>query len=307
MNDPFVFIVILNWNGYLITLECLKSLLGINYNNYEILLVDNGSTDESLNILRNYCDKKSKVSILALDKNYGFTGGNNQAVEYILKIKTPDFFLFLNNDTEVDPDFLSKMVDLAMNNNKIAVVVPKIYYFNSPNTIWYAGGYINKLSCVGEHFGLGKKDSKRYSKVKPITFMNGCAMLVKSHFIINYGLFDEIYFANCEDVDFSFKVLQNGYIIMYEANAKIWHKVSLSFKINKNKWLGFYLVTRNLVILQKKYNIKKWYFVFSFSYFLIRWLLYLEFKFLFQGNFTFCKYILLGFIDGFTKKNRLQN
>lgn len=304
MNTPFVYIIILNWNGYDITLDCLNSLLKIDYINFKILVVDNGSTDNSKQKIQNFIGGLSRISILILDKNYGFTGGNNMGVDHVLKSDKPDYFLFLNNDTEVDPCFLSKMVVLAESNDQTVAVVPKIYYFDNPNLLWYAGGYINKISCIGEHFGKNKFDSAKYSYSKRVTFMNGCAMLIKASIINELGLFDDNLFANCEDVDLSLRILQSGKNIMYEPNAKVWHKVSYSFKRN-NKWFGFYIATRNLIILQKKYNLKKWYFPFSFMYLFFRWFIYLEIKFFFQGNFLLCKYIYIGLLDGFRNKLRL--
>jgi GT2 family glycosyltransferase len=303
--QPSVYIIILNWNGCDVTIDCLKSLNMVYYSNFKILVVDNGSKDGSVQRIGSLIKEMPSVSMLALDKNYGFTGGNNKGVEYVLLSENPDYFLLINNDTVVDPDFLLKMISLAETDDQILAVVPKIFYFDNPTMLWYAGGYINKLSCIGEHYGKNKIDSERYSHTKSVTFMNGCAILIKSETISELGLFDDDLFANCEDVDLSLRILQAGKQIMYEPNAIIWHKVSYSFKSNNNNWLGFYIATRNLVILQMKYNLKKWYFPIGFAYFLSRWFIYLEIKFFLQGKFTLCKYIFFGFKDGFTKKLRL--
>lgn len=299
---PSVVIIILNWNGCEVTIDCLKSLFKIDYPNFKILIVDNGSIDNSVQKIEKFVCDLPNISILPLGKNYGFTGGNNKGIAHILLSESPTYFLLLNNDTEVDSTFLSKMVSLAESNNKIAAVVPKIYYFDHPNTLWYAGGYINRLSCMGEHFGKNKLDSAKFSQVKSVTFMNGCAILIKSDIVRKIGLFDDDLFANCEDADLSLRILQAGFNIMYEPNAKIWHKVSYSFKSNDNKWFGLYIATRNLVILQKKHNLKKWYFPFGLVYFFFRWFFYLELKFLLQGKVPLCKHLLLGLKDGFSKK-----
>jgi len=303
-TPPFVQIVILNWNGHEVTIDCLKSLLKVDYPNFRILLVDNGSADSSIRDIEQFILDYPQISLLPLDKNYGFTGGNNKGVEHILASSTPDHFLLLNNDTEVEPTFLLKMVALLEKDNQTAAVVPKIFYYSRPDTLWYAGGYINKFSCMGEHYGINKQDSVKYSKVNKVTFMNGCAMLIRTSIINELGLFDDDLFANCEDVDLSIRLLQNGYNIMYEPNAVVLHKVSYSFTNSNNKWFGFYIATRNLVILQKKHNLSKWYFPFAFSYFFLRWFLYLEIKFLLQANFLLCKYLAIGLNDGFTKRLR---
>ena len=170
MNFPTVSIIILNWNGWEDTLECLESLYQINYPNYNLIVVDNGSTDESKKKIKEYCKGKIKVKskffkynienkpinfieyfekgltngiytidnltheksliFLKNDKNYGFAEGNNIGMEYAIKNLDPDYVLLLNNDIVVDKYFLNELVKIGESSAKIGCVGPKIYYYD---------------------------------------------------------------------------------------------------------------------------------------------------------------------------------
>jgi GT2 family glycosyltransferase len=171
-----VAIIILNWNGYKMTVDCLKSLFKITYSEYKIFLVDNGSSDGSIAKLK---DQFPNVDYLELDNNYGFTGGNNRGIEYARKKYSPEYILLLNNDTIVDVCFLSLMVETAEKDSQCGAVVPKIFFLEPSNHLYYAGGYLNRLSGMGEHYGWRQKDSNRYSVPRKVTFMNACASLIR--------------------------------------------------------------------------------------------------------------------------------
>jgi hypothetical protein len=302
---PSVAIVILNWNGYEVTKDCLNSLLQVAYDNHTILVVDNGSADGSVPLLQKEFGHVPHIEILPLSRNYGFTGGNNKGIQHILSRTRPDYFLLLNNDTVVDSQFLTHMVTLAVSNASIAAVVPKIFYYDEPQILWYAGGYVNRLSCMGENNGRNQPDGPAFNTVKSVSFMNGCAMLIKTGVLEEIGFLDDLFFANCEDTDMSIRIKHAGYSIMYQPQALVWHKVSYTFRAGNQSAFGFYLATRNLIILQMRYNWGKFIFVPAIIYFLVRWVAYLQLKFLFAGKFKHMRYLHRGLIDGFTKKLRL--
>ena len=123
MNNPSVTVIVLNWNGKDLTLECLDSLNKVDYSNYNILVVDNKSSDGSVeSINKIYPD----ISVLRLDNNYGFAGGNNRGFNSLNNDK-PDFVIFLNNDTVVDKDFINPLINPLLTNKNIYQTVPKIY------------------------------------------------------------------------------------------------------------------------------------------------------------------------------------
>jgi GT2 family glycosyltransferase len=288
-----VCIIILNWNGYEVTRDCLQSLHNISYQNYKTILVDNGSTDNSFeNLSKNF----NQVDYLCLDKNFGFTGGNNQGIAYALKKYNPAFFLLLNNDTVVKSDFLNKLILPFHENDNIFASVPKIYFYDKKDIIWYAGGHISKLTGIVKEYGKNQKDSKSTSIQKEVGFMSGCAALLSARAISEVGLLDEQFFAYSEDTDYSLRILKSGHKIIYVPEAEIYHKVSYSFR-NKADWFKFYLATRNLILLQRKHLNTKLFPIFIL-WFSIRWIIYLTFKLFIKSQFKSIPMLYLGAWDG---------
>ncbi|MBK7630774.1 MAG: glycosyltransferase family 2 protein [Ignavibacteriales bacterium] len=134
-----VFIIIINWNGYNDTNECINSILKISYPNYEILLVDNGSDK---NEYEKVISLKSKATLIRSEKNLGFSGGNNLGIKYALDCGA-DYLLLLNNDTIVEPNFLNPLLKVFEEEINVGIVAPQINYFNEPKKIWSAGGKIS--------------------------------------------------------------------------------------------------------------------------------------------------------------------
>ena len=127
MNDqayPKVHVVVLNWNGKGVIEQCLSSLKRVDYPNYEILVVDNNSSDDSVNFLK---DNFSDINLLCLEKNLKYAGGNNAAVDF-LRFDEDDFFLFINNDTIVSRDFINHLIDPFLENSDCIISVPKILF-----------------------------------------------------------------------------------------------------------------------------------------------------------------------------------
>lgn len=256
-RNPIVYIIIVNWNGYEDTIECIKSLEKIDYNNYRIVVVDNGSnTNEIDNVAKNF----PEVHLIKNEVNLGFSGGNNIGMEYAVK-EYADFVLLLNNDTVVEKDFLNQLVENTIENEKIGIAVPKINYYSNRDVIWYAGGYINKLRGSGFTSGVGELDSK-YLVNKYVTFATGCCLLIKIDVIKQIGPMDEKYFLYLEDVDYCLRTLDTGYKILFVAKSKIYHKESISTKKN-NAFRPLYYVTRNRLYFVSKFYKKYIYITFT--------------------------------------------
>ena len=298
-NKPNICIIILNWNGYAVTKDCLLSLQQISYPCYNIIIVDNGSTDNSVGKLSK---EFAQVDYFPLDRNYGFTGGNNKGIVYALNKYNPDYFLLLNNDTEVCADFLDQLLQPFLCYPTVFATVPKIYFFNKKDTIWYAGGKVSKFSGIVTEFGKFKKDAPANSIQKPVGFVNGCAALLSSKAINEIGLFDEQFFAYSEDTDYSLRILNSGYLMVYVPEAVVYHKVSYSFSNNSN-WFKYYLATRNIILLQRKHLNKNLFPVFI-VWFAFRWALYLSLKQIMLKQFKTVPAIVKGFYDGLTNTKR---
>ena len=251
MNKPFVYIIILNWNGLDDTLECLDSLSEINYPNYDIVVIDNGSMENQGDVIKKTFPS---VKLIKNEMNKGFVFANNQGIEIALK-SGAEYILLLNNDTIVKHDFLDVLIEYAELNKDIGILSPKILYYDS-DTIWSMGGRINYLTGFSIMIGKRKQSEKHSSTIEP-DFITGCAMLIKKGVIEKIGLLDPIYFAYYEDVDFSYRTKNAGYKIMVNPQSIVWHKKSASAGIkgsNKITPMQAYLWAKNGIIFGRRIN-----------------------------------------------------
>ena len=256
MKEPKIAIIIINWNTYQLTFNCLKSLKACTYKNKTIFLVDNGSKDGSGDkIALEFPD----INFIKNEINEGFTGANNKALKVILK-QNFDYVLLLNNDTEVKPNFLSLLEARMDSDQNLAATQPLILDFPNKNTIWNGGGSFNTF------FGLSKT---RYNgliykpqlKIETFTeWISGCCILVKIEVIKEVGLLDNRFFAYFEDVDWSIRMTKLGYKLGVVPKSIIYHQSSGSTKMNNTSNEGnlspyaHYLNVRNHIYLIKKHT-----------------------------------------------------
>lgn len=230
-KSPQVFIVLLNWNNWKLTGDCLASLQNLNYDNYQIIVVDNNSGSQEKNII---CTSPLKENFILIEnrENLGFAGGNNVGIAYALK-NSADYAMLLNNDTICeDRDFLKHLVRVAQSSQKIGIVGPKIYFWQDPTSketpkIWFGGGRINWLKTKAFHLDLGKPEkSDQNPYVKKVDYITGCCLLIKREVLEKIGLMPEEYFLYYEDTDWCLSARHAGYFCAYAPFAWIWHKVS---------------------------------------------------------------------------------
>ena len=229
-------IFVLNWNGMGVLNECLSSLNKISYQNSKIIVIDNGSKDDSVNFISKTFPK---VKILELNQNYGFAEGNNIGFNSIDKA---EYSIFINNDTIVDPGFVEPLINSLEADKKIMQVSPKIFYNHHKDTIWYAGGKVNLSFGYIKHKGIRKKDSQIFSIQSKTDYATGCCICMRSNDFDKIGGFDNSFPMYCEDVDLSLRFQEIGGEVYYVPDSKIWHKVSFSvggeFSIKKWKRKG---------------------------------------------------------------------
>ena len=249
-KQPSVSIVLLNYNGYNDTIECIKSLKNITYNNYKIVIVDNNSTDNSEIEIKKFIKNDDNIQFIQSYKNLGFSGGNNIGIRYALE-NNADYICLLNNDTIVETNFLSELVNSMEKDNKIGVAAGKIMYFEDKDIIWSAGGFISEIKSLGEHYGIDIKDSKQFDDTIEVSFLTGCLQLIRKEVFEEIGMYDDIYFLYMEDLDFCKRVTRKGYKLMYIPQSKIYHKVSASIGGFESP-LQLYYVTRNRILFNKK-------------------------------------------------------
>lgn len=223
-NKPLVYIIILTWNGKQDTLECLESLRKINYQNYKILIVDNASTDGTEKIVKS---KFPNIDYIYNPENLRYAGGNNIGIDYAIK-QNADYILLLNNDTIVEPNFLEHLIITAESEPSIGIVGPKIFYYDRPDLIWYAGGRIEWWKGWIYHEGIRKNDMEYFNYKKETDFVTGCCLLIKKEVIKKIGKLDKTYFIYGEDVDFCIRAKKANFKVIFEPQAKIWHKISVS-------------------------------------------------------------------------------
>lgn len=245
--NPLVHIVILNWNGREDTLACLDSVEKIDYPNFRIIVADNGSTDGSVAAIRSgYSD----VQIIENHANLGFAAGNNSAIAHALE-SGAEFIFLLNNDTVVDPAILSAFADAAERMPNGGVFGGKIYYHSSKETLWYAGGYWDEKTLSFGEYGAGELDRGQFDALTETEWIIGCAMFIRAEVFKSIGLLESEFFLNNEEIDFCSRAKREGFSCVYVPNARLWHKISVSFG-GENSPLKEYFSARNRLLWAKR-------------------------------------------------------
>jgi hypothetical protein len=240
MNSATVSIVILNYNGYKDTLECLESIFQMHYQDFMVVIVDNGSNNDSIEQIKlwlaaNKADS-TKIHIIATGENLGFARGNNVGINYVLENNRSKYVLVLNNDTIVEPDFILSLLEM-FNNDKVALVGPKIIEANK--SLHFQGYFANRLNIfnyiafltplrdifvktpLSVEFKIKKSDlpQKVYS-------LPGCCLLFNAAIFNKIGLFDEKTFLGWEECIIAEKLYRAGYATYVNPKSRIFHKVS---------------------------------------------------------------------------------
>jgi len=218
--SPLVWIVVLNWNRPEDTIACVSSLLQLNYPAFRILIVDNGSTDDSAERFRTLAG----ADLLVCETNLGFGVGNNRGIEYALE-RGAEYILLLNNDTTVSPSLVSTLVRVAETDTRIGIVGPTIFYADRPDRVWFSGMHFRHgLYVVRRGLHLGKHPSP----IEDVDFVSGCGMLGRRQLWQNVGLFDPRFFMYYEDLDLCIRAAKAGYRIVCATQAEMWHALSAS-------------------------------------------------------------------------------
>jgi GT2 family glycosyltransferase len=249
MTDPdgLVIIIILNWNGWQDTIECVESCRKLSYENFRILIVDNGSTDGSEAILRG---RFPDIGFIQTDSNLGFAGGNNVGIRYALE-QGADYVWLLNNDTIVDPEALTELVRSAGIDAAAGIVGSKIYYYNEPNKIWFAGGMWRQIKSYARHRGVNEEDTGQYDDICEVDYISGCSLMIRSQVVREIGVMPEDYFLYWEEVDWNARAVARGWKILYVPKSVVWHKVSSS--IGEDSPLHYRYSIRNALLFFQRH------------------------------------------------------
>lgn len=246
MSLPLVSIITVNFHQTEVTCDLLSSLQKISYQNTEIWVVDNhsnGTLKEKVSLLF------PSVNVIECKENLGFAGGNNLAITQA----KGEFLMFLNNDTEVLPNFLEPLVETMQADAKIGICSSKLHYYHSPNTIQYAGSsdlHPYKIQSFSE--GYGEKDFGQYSKTKQTYLAHGAAMMVRAEVIKKVGLMPEEFFLYYEEIDWCLQIRKAGYLIYFVPHSLVLHKESIS--VGKQSATQIYYKTRNRILLARRWR-----------------------------------------------------
>lgn len=260
--NPEVYILLLTYNQKSHTLECIKSLKKLDYSNYKIIVVDNGSSD---GIADEIYKLYPEIILLRSKINLGCAAGRNLGIRYFLDHTTADFLFFLDNDTEVDNGLLKELVKVA-SETSADVFGMKVYYKGEPDKFWFAGGgRINWPKGSFYDSGQGGIDNGQFDKAKEIDSIPGGFTFIKREVLDKVGGLDERYFIYYEDPDWCLRVRKAGFKMAFAPKAKVWHKASSSLGIESPAF--YYYRTRNRLLFVRE-NASRIYFCSFCLYFL---------------------------------------
>lgn len=255
-NLPQIAILVLNWNSYTHTHTCLQSLKRCTQELFQVIVIDNHSSDGSVDVLE---AENPEVIFLRNKENLGFTGGNNVGIEYALT-KGYEFIMLLNNDTEVQPNFLEPLLKVLDEHPEAGAVQPKMMYNHDRNLIWNAGGMFKKWLCLPVSLGAEKKDHPRYDIPKRVDWITGCCILTRSEIVKRVGGQDESFFYGYDDVDWSFRLKEGDKnTLHYEPASVIFHDAGVAGRNEQGNKEGFlkpfvhYFYVRNNIFILRRY------------------------------------------------------
>jgi hypothetical protein len=226
---PSVWAVVLGFNLAEDTVISFQSLLKSDYPNLRLVLVDNASKDDTV---ERVLKEVPEADIIQMDDNIGFARGNNVGIAHALR-RGADYVLMINNDTEVDPGMVSRLVAAAEAEEKVGVAVPKIFYFDEPKSIWSAGCTYRAFPPRIDVNMTEGEDDGRFDGLTDIDFATTCTLLLKREMLLEIGLLDPECFLFWEDYEFSARVRERGYRMRFVPEAHMWHKVSKSTQEKK--------------------------------------------------------------------------
>ncbi|MVM34764.1 glycosyltransferase [Spirosoma sp. HMF4905] len=241
-----VSIITINYNQAEITRQFLESTKHLIYPNYELIVVDNASIQP----LSDYLDLSQfpHLQLIRSEVNLGFTGGNNLGIQ---KAKG-DFFFIVNNDTELSPTLLDELLKPFSEQKQVGVTCPKIRFFDAPQRVQYAGyNPINLYTGQARAIGFNQEDDGRFDKPHPTYFAHGCAMMVSRKVVDQVGRFADRFFLYYEELDWSQRIRNAGFVIYYQPTASILHKESVS--VGQDSPLRTYYLTRNRILFMRRH------------------------------------------------------
>lgn len=287
MNDKHVAVITINWNNYASTKQCLLSLQSADSEDVEVIVIDNGSVDDSGKALeREFPD----VTFIFNGKNLGFAAGVNAGIKRALNGGVKFVFL-LNNDAEVEKNTIDKLVNVLESDRHNGVAGPRIFYAHNRNKVWQGGGIFKRIKMGVFSFEKNKIIDRNSKDDKPqqVDFLSGCALLIKRDVFERIGLVDERFFFYGEDLDFCYNAKRAGFNVVYVPEVAALHDIKEIEKTRTNPFVLYHLARSYFLFIKKNFSFK--------------WLLYGVFLFV----FTYTPFRMYQIIKGGNKISSISS
>jgi len=269
-----VAIVIVNWNKKSYVCDLLNNINNIDYKHFDTIVIDNSSTDNSVNEIRN---KFPEVKLIENESNLGGTGGFNTGIKYALKQNKYKYIWLLDNDVQIEPDTLDKLIKVMENDESIGLAGSRIVNSKNRDLTVEAGGNINWHNLSINTLFQNTENEKIHGSIENVDYVAICSALIRTEILDIIGLMDERYFIFFDDMDLGIKVKKNGYRVVSVLSSVVYHH---SFTENRSTLMDFYYGYRNCLLFGSKY-LNRFNRIFVFYFFLrykLKVLLFLGFN-----------------------------
>lgn len=264
-------VVTVTYNSGQVVDDFITSLLAQDHANFILYVIDNASSDDTLRRVAAYADKR--IVVVANPDNRGVAAGNNQGIQASLEANC-EYILLINNDTEFGPDLIGTLIAEKFR-NQCSMVTPKIYFYDEPMRLWYAGGFFSRRrSYMGGHYGLHEIDNGQYEDARRVEYAPTCCLLIDKEVFTSVGLMNEKYFVYVDDQDFCYRAYKLNKSLFFVPKAKLYHKESRLTGGIKSKF-GAHYATRNQVYFIRE-NFQRpirWFWLLVYQGYLNLWLL----------------------------------
>ncbi len=248
---PLVYVIILTWNRRDEVLGAVRSLARIRYGNFVPVVVDNASSDDTVEALRS---RHPDLKVIVNHKNIGYTGGNNVGIRYALE-KGAEYVVLMNNDSRAHRDLVGRMLEVMRTDDRIAVVGSKNLYENDPNRIWGAWAEVTYGPMLTKIYGRNQLDDGSFHCVRDVDQVMGCGYMWRRAALEDIGLLDTNFFGYHEDTDWCVRAIKGNWRVVYCGDAIVYHKGGVSNNpVYKESMPVMYFLGRNAILFAKKHS-----------------------------------------------------
>jgi GT2 family glycosyltransferase len=263
-TGPRIYIIIPHNGGRDLLNDCIQSITESSYSNLNIVIIDNGSTDGSVQSVKK---RFTDIELVTNKQNMGFAKAVNQGILHALS-KRCDYVFLLNNDTILHPECIKHLINSVHYNDSpdlVGAVGPKILNFGSEKEIWFMGARIDLYR------GIWQSTHEDAERVTEVDSVSGCAVLLSTDIFDKIGMFDEDFYTYIEDLDFFIRLKRSQFKIIINPRAKVWHKAGGTAGRGDTPFKIYYTTRNRLLLMRKHARFIHWcYFIPFFVYHLIR-------------------------------------